>query len=124
MLVIWAWIQDAKNALTHSFYLEIASELGLVGIVWFISLQGITYASLYRARRDFTRAGKPEYADIALAFGVGLLSFLITSIFLHLSYPRYFWLLYGIALTIPLTARYELAKRRQALESNRVKEIV
>ena len=101
----------------HSLYLEFASELGMVGLFWFVALQWVTFYGLYRARRDFIQAQRLEYADIALAYGVSLLSFLLTSIFLHLAYPRYFWLLYGIALTVPHAARYELA-RRQASQSS------
>jgi O-antigen ligase len=93
----------------HSFYLEIASELGVMGLIWLAALQWVAFRSLYEARRDFIAAQKPQYADIALAFGVGILSFLFTGIFLHVSHPRYLWLIYGIALAMPHAARSELA---------------
>jgi len=98
----------------HSFYLEIASELGIMGMAWLVALQWVTFRSLYEARRDFIAAKKPQYADIALAFGVGILSFLFTSIFLHVSHLRYLWLIYGIALAMPHAARTELALRRNS----------
>lgn len=101
----------------HSLYLEYASELGFLGITWLVALQWITFRGLYQARRDFLAAHKREYADIALALGLGLLSFLITGIFLHVARPRYFWLFYGIALAAPNAARHELALYRANKQS-------
>jgi len=98
----------------HSFYLEIASELGIVGLIWLAALQWVTFRGLYEARRDFIAAQKPQYADIALAFGLGILSFLFTSIFLHVAHPRYLWLIYGIALAMPHAARAELALQQNS----------
>ena len=98
----------------HSLYLEFASELGVIGLIWLVALQWITFRSLYQARRDFIAAQKSQYADIALAFGVGILSFLFTGIFLHVAHPRYLWLIYGIALAMPHAARTELALYRNS----------
>lgn len=98
----------------HSFYLEIASELGVMGLIWLAALQWVAFRSLYEARRDFIAAQKPQYADIALAFGVGILSFLFTGIFLHVSHLRYLWLIYGIALAMPHAARSELALQQNS----------
>jgi O-antigen ligase len=107
----------------HSLYLEFASELGLVGLTWLVALQVVTFRGLYQARRDFIAAHKQEYADIALALGLGILSFLITGIFLHVSHARHFWLLYAIALAAPNAARHELALWR-ASQQNTVGETV
>jgi len=52
--------------------------------------------------------GRPDYAGIAAAMMVGLAGLLITSIFLHMVYPRFFWLVYALALAIPNAANYEV----------------
>jgi hypothetical protein len=83
-------------------------------LVWFAALQWVTFRGLYEARRDFIAAQKPQYADIALAFGVSILSFLFTSFFLHVAHPRYFWLIYGIALAIPYAAKRGLASQQNS----------
>lgn len=92
----------------HNLYLEIMSELGLVGLFWFIGLQWITFKGLQQARKDFLAAGMPDYAGISLAMGAAIIGFLVTGIFLHVAQPRFFWLLYGIALAIPHVAKREL----------------
>jgi hypothetical protein len=37
-----------------------------------------------------------EFADTAMAFFLSFLAYLITSIFVHLSYQRYLWLLLAL----------------------------
>lgn len=101
----------------HSMYLEYASQLGLVGLIWLATFVGILFFSLRQARANFLAAGMPDYAGMVVAFGVGLISFFITSIFLHVSYPRYVWLLYGIALAIPYVANQALKQSTTLVQS-------
>jgi hypothetical protein len=39
---------------------------------------------------------------------ISLAGLLFTSIFLHMVYPRYFWLIYALALAIPNAANADL----------------
>ena len=104
----------------HSLYLQIAAEFGMMGLGWFIILQTVTSLGLRRARQDFDQAGLPDYSSLTLAFGASIIGFLVTSVFKHMAHPRYVWLLYGIALAMPVVAQYELkqylevAKRKLA----------
>ena len=54
------------------------------------------------------------WAMMTTAFGIGLLGYLTAALFVHAAYPRYFWLLVGIALALPQTARALAAENRQA----------
>jgi O-antigen ligase len=96
----------------HSLYLEILSQQGLLGLAWHIALVWVIFYGLKRARDDFMVAGMPDYASMTVALGIGIFSLFITGIFLHSPYPRYFWLLYGIALAIPYVAQKELKSRQ------------
>ncbi len=91
----------------HSFYLEIMAELGIIGLLWFVALQWITFKGVFQARKDFIEAGMQDYAGICVAITAALIRFLVTGIFLHISQPRFFWLLYGIALSLPQLAKNE-----------------
>jgi hypothetical protein len=49
-----------------------------------------------------------EYADAAMGFFLCLLAYLISAIFVHLSYQRYFWLLMALcSATIRILGRIE-----------------
>jgi O-antigen ligase len=102
---------DSRNEerSAHSIYLEIMSELGLVGLFWFVAMQWFTFKGLRQARKDFFAAGKPEEAFISMAIEAAVIGYLFTALFHHLAHPRFFWLLYGIALSIPYVAKKELS---------------
>jgi hypothetical protein len=76
----------------------VAAETGIVGLLTFGALIGGAGMGALRARRSLAEAGEAEAEKIATGFGIALLGYLAGSIFLHLTYPRYFWLLLGIGL--------------------------
>jgi len=82
----------------HSLYLEVAAESGLLGIVVFSSM--LLYAAVgpWRARRRLLAQGDVDSAHLMAGLGVAFFGYLVGSLFLHLSYPRYFWLMLGLAL--------------------------
>jgi hypothetical protein len=77
----------------HSLYLEMAAELGALGLAVFLSIVGLLLRDLVRARR---RSGSPETTELATALAFGLVAYLGTAAFLHLSFERYFWLLLAV----------------------------
>jgi O-antigen ligase len=84
----------------HSLYLEVAAENGLIGLAVFGGLLGFTVAGVLRTRRAFAAAREDELVHLTTALALALVGFLIGSLFLHLSYPRFFWLLVGIAIAV------------------------
>lgn len=102
---------EARSA--HSLYLQTVAEQGMLGLAWLLIFLGFLFGGLRRAYHDFAAAGQPDLSHMTWALGVGILSLLVTGIFLHTAHPRYFWLLYGIALAVPQAARFE---RAQAME--------
>lgn len=88
----------------HSLYLEMAAELGVVGLSVFLSTLLLLLRELWRARRRLLRRS-PEHAELATAFCLSLLAYLATAAFLHLAYQRYFWFLVALAGTALLVIR-------------------
>jgi O-antigen ligase len=97
---------EDRNA--HSLYLQIAAERGLIGLASFGTLLWLMARSLRQAKQGFEQAGVKDCATLAVAFGLGVFGFFVSSLFLHESYPKYFWIFMGIALSLPQAARSEI----------------
>lgn len=80
----------------HDLYLEIAAETGVLGIAVFMAIPLLLLRDLWRLRRGF-RPARPHMARWAEGFGLALLAYLGTGVFLHLSFERYYW--FSVALT-------------------------
>jgi putative inorganic carbon (HCO3(-)) transporter len=98
-----------ENRAAHSLYLEIAAETGIFGLATFAFLLFATFRSLQWSYTRFRDAELKDYANLTYAIGVGMVGYLAGSVFLHAAYFRYFWLIFGIACSIPQVAKYELA---------------
>ena len=94
-----------ENREPHSFYLEIAAESGLAGILVFAAIFVSLYRAVRTARQRFEEAGAQEEAEMTVAFGLALLGYLTAALFIHAAFPRYFWLLTGIGLALPQAAQ-------------------
>jgi hypothetical protein len=84
-----------------------------MGIFAFSAILAAMFHGMQTAKKAFSEAGMSDYAGMVGAVSVGLIGYLTGSLFLHLAFPRYFWLLVGIALAIPNVAAYEIALRQQ-----------
>jgi O-antigen ligase len=80
----------------HSLYLEIAAEEGIIGITAFLLVVWVLMRELWRLRCRWLYE-RPDLADLVTAFWLSTLAYLLTGLFLHLSYQRYFWLLIGVS---------------------------
>ncbi|HKP54320.1 MAG TPA: O-antigen ligase family protein [Chloroflexia bacterium] len=84
----------------HNFYLEVAAEHGLLGIVVVGGLLFMTWRALFEARRRFRDAGDKTHAELAAWLSIGLLGYLVSSLFLH---GAHIWMLgLQIALIVAL----------------------
>jgi O-antigen ligase len=105
----------------HSLYLEVAAESGLLGLGVFGSM--LLYAAVgpWRARKRLLGEGDLESAHYMTALGVAFFGYLVGSLFLHLSYPRYFWLMLGLAMGSRqwVPAARGLAMRRRLVVADR-----
>ena len=101
----------------HNLYLEIAAERGLLGLMVFGSILILTLRQIFKADALFRKLHNKEMADIATVIGVSFIAYLVTAIFLHDAYPRYFWVFVGIAWAVPQSANYltRLSQAKAAL---------
>ncbi len=101
----------------HNLYLQIAAETGIVGISVFGLLVWVMFRGLRQTYITFTNLGKSNEAEMVMTFLIAMIGYLTASIFLHSAYPRYFWLLFGIALAIYNVGKAEYQASRAPTES-------
>lgn len=101
----------AEERAAHNLYLEIGAETGLLGLGAFAVVLWKAFQGLRQAMAQLAGAQLHGYAGMVSSFAFGLVGYLTAAIFIHAAYPRYFWLLAGIALAIPRVAAYEIAAK-------------
>jgi hypothetical protein len=84
----------------HNTYLDVAVELGLIGLALFLALVG---KALVEVRAALAGIG-PERAA-AIALGLALVALLVASLFMPNKDMRYLWLLLGLAFQCGRLAR-------------------
>ena len=94
-----------RRTAAHNLYLEVASETGFVGLATFVLLIAAAVQSILRARRNFLQSGLTDAAHMATGFGLAWLGYLTSALFIHGAYPRYFYLLIGIAFALRQVAK-------------------
>jgi O-antigen ligase len=88
---------DARDP--HSLYVQLLAETGILGTLTFLIMVYFLFDALTKACRAVE--GSPhliEWLPWISSFRFAILSYLITSIFLHNAYIRYFWILVAMAL--------------------------
>jgi O-antigen ligase len=98
----------ASQREAHNMFIEVAAETGIVGFFIFGILLLISFRSVINARRFFLRNNFVDYAGMATGFLAGLSGYFVAAMFVHNAYPRYFYLLLGIALSLAYVNRNKL----------------
>lgn len=80
----------------HSLYPGIAAETGILGLSVFLAIVVVLLRRLWALRSRWLNRNR-ELADLAMAFGFGLIAIQVSGVFLHLAYQQYYW--FSIALT-------------------------
>jgi O-antigen ligase len=95
----------------HNLYLEVAAETGLAGLAFFGLVLWSAWRSLGRSGKKARAMGKNELAGMINAVGIGFGGYLAAGIFIHNAFPRFFWLLVGLALALPQVVEHESLER-------------
>jgi putative inorganic carbon (HCO3(-)) transporter len=83
----------------HSLYVQLLAETGVLGIAAFLVMVFFLFEALNRACRAIEESPHLiEWLPWISSFRFAILSYLLTSIFLHNAYIRYFWILVALAL--------------------------
>ena len=99
-----------ENREPHNLFLEVASETGLVGLLVFGLVLIFSYREILRARSRLSKAGLKTDAGLVVMLGISLTGYLTAALFIHGAYPRYLWLLIGLALSLPQVMKNTLVE--------------
>ncbi|MEZ4731269.1 MAG: O-antigen ligase family protein [Caldilineaceae bacterium] len=89
---------------SHTLYLGLAAENGMLGLGCFLAFLYLILHNLVQVRRS-SLADNPQLADLATSFFFAIIGYLGASIFLHLAFIRFFFLILGLA-----GAAYQISK--------------
>jgi O-antigen ligase len=84
----------------HNIFFGALGELGIVGLVPFVVLIGLTVKSAISAMVSFERRGDSVMTTLAMSVFLSLLGILAAGMFIDLRYRKYFWLILALAETI------------------------
>jgi O-antigen ligase len=85
-----------SNRRAHNLYLEIAADMGIIGLTAFMMIPLFIVRQLWQLRRRL-RTIRPDLAHLATAILLGIFGYFGTATFLQLSYQRYYWFLIALA---------------------------
>jgi len=89
-------IEQTRNYMAHNLYLETLAERGVIGATCFLSILATILYGLWKARTLF-KDENSELPLIASAFFLSLSGYAVSSLFAHLAYQRYFWMLLALS---------------------------
>jgi putative inorganic carbon (HCO3(-)) transporter len=89
-------VEQRKSYRAHNLYLETLAETGAIGLVCLLSVLFVIMRGLWKIR-SLLKPSRPDIANAAGAFFLSLSAYLISAIFAHLSYQRYFWILVALS---------------------------
>jgi O-antigen ligase len=92
---------SAEPRAPHNLYLEVAAETGVVGLAAFLLMIGFAFRAIIAARRALKAAGMDDYAHMVTGFALAFVAYMLSGVFAHAAYPRYFYLMLGIAYALP-----------------------
>lgn len=113
-------VRDRVTA-AHSYYLEIAAEHGLAGLITVGGIILMAASRLRIAQRLFSGAGDRRMAELAVMLQISLAGYLVTETFLPGSYTRFLWLQVSMAVGLACIARRstDRATARPSQENSR-----
>jgi O-antigen ligase len=80
----------------HNLYLELGAESGILGLAVFMAIMIGLMRALWRMRGRWLKQSE-SLADLTTAFWLSFLAYMVTGVFLHLSYQSYYWFLVAMA---------------------------
>jgi O-antigen ligase len=98
--------------IAHNAFVEIAAEMGVVGLFFFLAMLIATYRSMEKLRRRSASSGSHLLYEIAGGTQVALVAFAVAVLFLSGQYQKLFWLL--VFVSIRLSSPNRAASSRPA----------
>lgn len=98
----------------HNTYLNVLAELGVIGLVLFLSIVVYSLRSALRAARTFAAAGDIDMEIVSRALLVALIGFLVASFFGSREYSKQLWLLLSLGPALLGVARSEVEELEES----------
>ncbi|MFC1959482.1 O-antigen ligase family protein [Chloroflexota bacterium] len=112
-----------ENRQAHSLYLEIAAEMGILGILTFITMLIVVFVGTRRAKKLVASINRADLHPWISAVQYSLTGYLLTSIFLHGDYTRYLWLIIALAVSCSVLAEQLVANHQSQQQTLEAREI-
>jgi putative inorganic carbon (hco3(-)) transporter len=100
----------------HSLFPGIAAESGILGLICFVLILCVSLRDLVRARKQWLES-HPDWSYLATAFFQVLISYIVTGLFLHLSYMRFFYMMVALAVVASSFKEAETLVETEATET-------
>jgi O-antigen ligase len=78
--------------IAHNSYLEIATEMGFLGLTIFVGFLVCTFHSVERTRKVALLRGYSAIAQLSLGLEAGLVGYMVSAFFISAEYQKLFWL--------------------------------
>jgi putative inorganic carbon (hco3(-)) transporter len=105
------------NRNAHNYFLEVFTEHGLIGISLVMTMIIMAARRFLAARTAFRTVGDMRMSDLSGFLLVGFVGYLVSAISLHGDFPRFLWMLLGIAVAVGFSGKEALAEH-QANQEN------
>jgi O-antigen ligase len=102
-----------KPKVAHNTYLQVLSELGIVGLILFLGVIGTCITCALRAAWNFRDSAEMGYELISRALVVGLLGYSAANFFISNQWSKQYWILLALCPAI-----YAVSKRNPAEEAS------
>lgn len=89
----------------HNIYLEVLTDMGIVGLVLFLGVVAVSVGCAVRAATRFRLKGDSEMEIMAKALGVGLVGLLTAFFFTSEQYSKQLWLLLSLGPAVLAMSR-------------------
>jgi O-antigen ligase len=89
------------NLVAHNTYLGTAAELGIIGLLIYLSVIISTAMLLARTARIAAARGAPFVGRVAHALLLGLATWTVITVFLSAETARMFWIIVALSLALP-----------------------
>jgi len=104
-LELYAPGQDLNFYVPHNTYIQVAVELGFVGLTLFLLMLYGTFRGLSKAKRLAKKAGDPFIYAIAAALTNGICGFLVSIMFISALHSKIFWFAIFLSTCLPSLIR-------------------
>ena len=106
------------NQLPHNIYIQVASELGLLGLLVFILMIVSAFWMNSRTRKMTIKMGNPIWSYVAFGLDAGLIGYMVAGFFVTVFYYPFFWV--QIAM---IAALYNIVNKQSKMSTEKPNEL-